>query len=377
MQQCVDNSSARSATSCDLPPRGIYQFSGRYLCEMKFPARSILVIRMSGIGDVLWTTPLLANLRLAYPDAHIAYVVRSASAFVLENNPDIDEIIRFEDESLTYQLGFLRRLRKRGFDLSIDLICSPATAIQSVASRARVRIGFDFRLREKLYTHRLSAREANHGHEVEFNLFVLRHMDIPERSRALVWRVSDDERRHAGEQWQQLEFQENERVVALIPTGGYPSKKWPLQHWKELVSDPRLSGTRFLLFWGNETERRDAHEIAQTSGQAIAAPKGTLREAAALLDRCAAVVGNDSGPTHIATALGKPVVVFYGPSDPKSQGPWSERAEVLRIDDVENRCCRRLDCPDPICMTEIPAQRAADALLRALESTTAGQEHAS
>ncbi|MBN1448050.1 MAG: glycosyltransferase family 9 protein, partial [Bacteroidetes bacterium] len=125
---------------------------------MKFPAESILVIRMSGIGDVLWTTPLLANLRRAYPDAHIAYVVRSSSALVLENNPDIDELLLFEREDLPWQLGFLARLRKRRFDLSIDLICSPATAIQSVVSGARTRIGFDFRIREKLYNHRLSAR---------------------------------------------------------------------------------------------------------------------------------------------------------------------------------------------------------------------------
>ena len=336
---------------------------------MKFPAKSILVIRMSGIGDVLWTTPLLSNLRLAYPDAHIAYVVRSASAFVLENNPDIDEIIRFEDESIRYQLGFLRRLRKKRFDLSIDLICSPATAIQSVASGARVRIGFDFRVRERLYTERLSAREANHGHEVEFNLFVLRAMGIPERSRALVWSVSEQERVRAAEQWPALGLSDEISVVALIPTGGYPSKKWPLAYWRELVADPRLAGLRFLVFWGNESERRDAEQIAAACPRVAVAPAGTLREAAALMDRCAVAVGNDSGPSHIATALGKPVVIFYGPSDPKSQGPWSERAEILRIDDVEQRCCRRLDCPEPICMTGIGSDRAVTALLRALGGT--------
>ena len=332
-----------------------------------FPANRILVIRMSGIGDVLWTTPLLANLRLAYPEAHIAYVVRTASSFVLEHNPDVDEIIRFEDESIRYQLGFLRRLRKKGFDLSIDLICSPATAIQSLASGARMRVGYDFRVREKLYTHRLSAREANHGHEVEFNLFALRALGLEERTRSLVWRVSDDERREAEIRWTSLDIPEGAPVVALIPTGGFPSKKWPLAHWQGLVADPRLAHAHFLVFWGSESERRDAEAIASVSPRVRLEPGGSLRDSAALMDRCAAAVGNDSGPTHISTALGLPVVMFYGPTNPKSQGPWSDRAEVLRIPDVETRCCRRLDCPDPVCMTEIPPAQVADAVLRALQ----------
>lgn len=330
---------------------------------MKFPAQSILVIRMSGIGDVLWTTPMLANLRRAYPDAHIAYVVRTASAFVLENNPDVDELLLFEREELWWQLGFLRHLRRRHFDLSIDLICSPATAIQSVVSGAHTRIGFDFRIREKLYNHRLSAREANRGHEVEFNLAVLEYMDIPVRTTALVWRVSEAERARAEDAWRQLAFCDSDAVVALIPTGGYPSKKWPLAHWQALTRRPEFESLRFLVFWGSDGERRDAEAIAaESGGRAVAAPPGTLRDAAALMERCAVAVGNDSGPTHIATALQLPVVTFYGPSDPRSQGPWSDRAVVLQIEDVETRCCRRLDCPDPVCMTEIAPARAADAL---------------
>jgi ADP-heptose:LPS heptosyltransferase len=91
------------------------------------------------------------------------------------------------------------------------------------------------------------------------------------------------------------------------------------------------------------------------------------------MQRCHSVVGNDSGPTHIATALQLPVVTFYGPSDPRSQGPWSERARVLQIENVEQRCCRKLDCPDPVCMTDIPPERAARALRELEEQTTGGR----
>ncbi len=334
---------------------------------MKFPAESILVIRMSGIGDVLWTTPLLANLRLAYPTAHIAYVVRTASALVLRNNPDVDEVLLFEHESIRWQLGFLRRLRRRRFDLSIDLICSPATAIQSVVSGAHTRVGFDFRGRKWLYNHRLSAHAANHGHEAEFNLFVLQYMGIPLRTRALVWRIADDERERADGQWRALGCADNDAVIGIIPTGGYASKKWPLPYWMELVTLPELRERRFLVFWGNDIERADAEALAaHAPGRVLAAPALSLRDTAALIDRCAAIVGNDSGPLHIATALHPPVVALYGPSNPKSQGPWGERATVLQADDIDAICCRRTDCPDPVCMKGIPPQRVAAALLHAL-----------
>ena len=319
---------------------------------------------MSGIGDVLWTTPFLSNLRRAYPGAHIAYIVRRNCAFVLENNPDIDELIVFEDERLSCQLLFLWRLSRKRFDLAIDLVCTPATAIQSFVSGAKTRIGFDFRIRQRLYTHRLSRIEANHGHEVEFNLFVLPFLGIPEESRTLVWNVSDDERAVAQGQWNELGFSDSQPVIAFIPTGGYPSKKWPASHFAELANGGRLSSDyRYLVFWGSEAERNEAGVIAALGGEAVVvAPANNLRHTAALLSRCIAAVGNDSGPTHVATALGIPVVMPYGPSDERNQGPWSSRARVVTADDREQRCCRRTDCPDPVCMTGIDADRVARAL---------------
>ena len=334
---------------------------------MKFPAESILVLRMSGIGDVLWTTPLLANLRMAYPHAHIGYVVRTSSALVLVNNPHVDEILLFEQEDLRWQMKFLSRLHKKHFDLSIDLVCSPATAIQSVACGAHTRIGFDFRVRKYLYNHKLSAAAANHGHEVEFNLFPLQYMGIPVRTRSLVWNVSAEERAQADRHWRDLALPENEKVVGIISTGGFPSKKWPVAYWREMTRSDVLKDVRFLAFWGSERERREAEEIARDSGGRITvAPPTTLREDAALMDRCACFVGNDSGPLHIATALDKPVLAFYGPTRPKSQGPWSDKAVVLQADDVDAICCRRVDCPDPVCMKGIHPSRAAETLLAQL-----------
>jgi len=330
---------------------------------MKFPADSILIIRMSGIGDVLWTTPMLRSLRSAYPRARIAYVARPASAQVLEHNPHIDEVLLFEQKSLFWQAGFLARLRREGFDMSIDLVCTPATALQSLMSRARTRIGFDFRIRKMCYNHRLSARAANYGHEVEFNLFVLNYMGVPVRSKELDWFVATEEQEWAHECWRSLALPEGEPVVGLIPTGAYESKKWPLNYWRELTRC--CSDIRFIVFWGNDVEHRDAqHLVAHGNGRVVAAPESTLRQAAALMHYCALVIGNDSGPLHVATALRKPVIALYGPSNPASQGPWCETATVVQADDVDSICCRRVDCPDPVYMKGIVPERIVELTLR-------------
>ncbi len=323
------------------------------------PPRSILVIRMSGIGDVVWTTPLLANLRRAWPMAHIAYVARPAAAQVLIGNPDIDEIILFESERISWQIALLARLARRRFDLSIDLICSPATALQSWFA-ARVRVGFDFRGRRHLYNRVLSRYEANRAHAVDFNLYPAGHLGIPIVSKALVWTVLPEEA-HAADAAVRTHAPHGERLVVFIPTGGFDSKKWPAASYaalgRILAEEKNL---RILVIWGSERELHEAREIVAGIGPtAQVAERHPLRETAALLARSALVVGNDTGPLHIATAVGVPVVALLGPVNDLSQGPWSDRAIYVRAQHLDEPCCGRNDCTTPRCMTGITPEQVA------------------
>lgn len=293
---------------------------------------SVLVLRMAGVGDVLWTTPFLANLRHGLPDAHIAYVVRRGCAPVLENNPDVDELLVFESDRPGFQLGFIRRLRRRRFDCSIDLICTPGTAIQSLAAHAPVRVGFDFRMRKHAYTRRLDPHAANHGHSVEFHLYALEALGIPVVSRDLVWNCTPEERMEADALWTSLRLPSGVPVVALIPTGAFESKKWPVEHWQRLIAaSAELPDAQFLIVWGSAIEREHACAIQQAQPQrATLLPPTTLRQLAALLERCTAAVGNDSGPLHIASAMRIPVLGLYGRTNAKSHGPWGSAGVTLQ-----------------------------------------------
>ncbi len=329
---------------------------------------------MSGIGDVMWSTPLLANLKLAYPDARIGYVVRSKCALALENNPHVDSIHLFEEESISYQLGFLRRLRKERYELTIDIICSPATAIQSVVSGAKDRIGFDFRGRRHLYNHVLSKAEANRGHEVEFDLAVLDYMEIPRRHTEMVWIVSEEETAHAQRSLRAMGVEPGAICVALVPTGGYQSKKWFPEYYAETArSLVESHGIHALVFWGNDVEERDAHTIEKLGGRNVhAVPEQNLRHAAAMLNECSVVIGNDTGPLHLSCALGCRVIALYGRSDPKAQGPWGDNVIVLRAPNVDEICCKRLTCIEPThaCMRQLVPEMVIDEARRSLDVIT-------
>lgn len=332
----------------------------------------ILVLRMSGVGDVLWTTPLLRALRRGLPGSRIHYVVRQSCAAVLENNPDIDDLLVYRDGGLRSQIAFLGEIRARRCELSIDLVGTPRTAIQSLASGAGVRIGFDFGYRRLFYNRVLSAREANYGHEVEFNLFVLPALGIEEAGKDLVFNLSLQEVEYRDRVWRELGFDAKDRVIGLLPTGGWACKRWPAENFSELG---RLNGghgaRKYLVLWGSKSEKEEAERIVHGIGRhAAMAPQTTLRQMAALLAGCAAVVGNDTGPLHIATALGVPVVSFYGPTSPMAQGPWGEGHRVLRDESLSCLVCNRTDCRDPKCMRGIPVSAASQALEEILSQSS-------
>ena len=316
-------------------------------------ANNILVLRMSGVGDVLWTTPFLTSLRKAYSGAKISYVVKDFCAPVLFNNPDIDDLVIFKKGSLSEQIAFLKELRKAGFDMTIDLVGTPRTAIQSVISGAMNRIGFNFGYRRFFYNHLLDARAANHGHEVEFNLAVLDYLNVPVMGKELVFNLNDDEEKCREIVYNELELH-GKRIIGLIPTGGWACKRWPIMNYVETAKTlSRPKDRELLVFWGSPSEEMDAKIIKAACPAVKIIPKTSLRQMAALLSGCSLIIGNDSGPLHIATAFKIPVISFYGPTVPRSQGPWGAGHVILQDKSLDCLGCNRMNCPDPKCMKGI------------------------
>ena len=332
---------------------------------------NILVIKMLGVGDVVWTTPLLSNLRRGFPQAKISFLCRSFCAPVLANNPDLDEVISFDPGSLKDQIQFIRELRRRKFDLVIDLFGSPRTAFLSLASGSGTRMGFDFGYRRLFYTEVLSSKEANQGHEVEFHLFVLKALGIPVKTRELVFNLTSAEKDFKSQHWREWGIKEKETVVGLAATSGCSCRRWPEQNFSRLARElSEMKNIRVMIFWGLRAEMESAQRIAKgAEDKILIIPQTSLRQMAALLAGCDLVIGNNCGPVQLATAFKVPVINFHGPTRPLGQGPWGVPNIILRNESLSCLECNKTSCPDPKCMTGITVEQ----VMAAFKNMTAGK----
>jgi len=317
--------------------------------------RHILLVRLDVIGDFVLNTPLLRELRRAFPSAKITAVVNEGVLNLCETCPYVDEVIPFRCNvrSLLRQFiwpwrayQFARRiLSTKRFDLAIlprrDSDIGFATFI-AYFSGASWRIGFAshatrYKMRmnsgfDKLLTH-VIAEDPSHKHEVEHNLALLRALAVtPADDRTELWVTPVDES-YAEQLFRGHGVLTSFPVFGICPSPGNSElKQWPVSSYAELcVELVRRYGGRIVVFGGPGEERlgrpieeRLAANVINLTG------KTTLRQMAAVLKRCHLFIGNDAGPLHMAAAMGVPVIGIYGSSCHHRYGPWKHQAVLNR-----------------------------------------------
>lgn len=355
------------------------QFAAAFdtLAAMKAPKR-ILVIKLRAIGDVVMATPVPENLRRAFPSAVIDFLTEKICAPVVRGHSAINEVIEFDRRSLQKlspikralaTLTTLRDLRRRRYDLVFDLFGNPRTAIMTLATGAQTRVGFRFRWRRHAYNVVVTPR-GHLVHEVEFNLDALRALNIPIFSRQLVRPFDKASDAHAERFWIDNDLQ-GKTVIGLNSSGGWYTKRWPLERFAALGDRivEKLEAV-VLLIWG-PGELDDARRIARLMQQkAMLIPQSDLILLAALLRRLTALVSNDSGPLHIAAAVGTPVVGIYGPTRPDLQGPWGEGHQIVRLEGLDCLGCNGVTCRIKThdCMKKLEVETGLQALEKCLRN---------
>ena len=353
-----------------------------------------LIVRLGALGDVVHAIPVAAALRRAFPDARIDWLVSAKHREILDLVPVIDRRIVINDRPSTPAdgqsrsdreadatagtslLGAVRELRQARYDVAIDLQGLVKSALLARLSGAPRVVGFSSRYaRERaariFYT---DVHDPGRGglydpretrHVVDINIGLLSALGIATaRPEFPIDEVDSDAARA-------LRAQTGGRYALLNPGAAWPNKRWPPARLAAIAVQLReRHGLMSVVLWGPGEDALAAEVVDGASGAAVLSPRTTIVDLAALARRAALMVSGDTGPTHIAAALGTPIVGIYGPTRPARNGPMSP-LDITVSRDTICQCHHLRRCRlDRMCLLDIEVAEVAAAVERRLAAET-------
>lgn len=301
-----------------------------------------ILIRMPNwLGDIVMATPVIEGVRKKYPEAHLTALLPEKLAPLLEKDPHLDQILGFRS-----RYGSLYQLMKQGkYDLGILLTNSFSSAFLMWAAGVKERIGYRGDGRS-LFLTRWEKKSGEREHLVK----TYQELLGGEPSLIPQLYVEKGERKHQG------------RVIGIHAGSAYgPAKCWPRERFRELAI--RLKEEATVLFFGDAAGYKEIEKITEGLGEKVInlAGKTTIRELMELMSGCDVIVSNDSGPMHIADALGIPLVALFGSTDPRVTGPFRSKKVIWKK--VSCSPCFKRECPiDFRCMKAIGVGEVFDAV---------------
>jgi len=309
---------------------------------------NIALVKLSSIGDVVHALPVAAALRAGLPQARLTWIVERREAAVLRGNAALSEIVPVDTRgwrrartplSVAESAGALvalgRHLRASRFDVAIDLQGLVKSGVITAATRAPLRIGFAVpHCREPLntlFTNRRVAPLASARHVVDHYLSLVEPLGVRAHSVEFPLPVDAAAEARIDEFLAGAGLKPRDRLVVLNPGAGRADKRWPTERFRalarRLVDDAAAS---VLVTWG-PNELGGARVIVDPgpAGRAALAPPTNLDELLAVLRRASVVVAGDTGPLHLAAALGTPCVGLYGPTSAERNGPYGQVPRAL------------------------------------------------
>ncbi len=336
------------------------------------PPESVLLIKPSSLGDVITGIPVLRGLRRSFPRAHLAWLVTPACAGVLEGQAELDEVIEFDRRRFGRMgwdplagrdfIRFCRDIRRRRFDWVIDLQGLFRSGFIARVSGAPVRAGFA-RARELATMFYTRAVEVRADHTIDRNIELAQALGVDARPEDLALTPTDAARQAIAERLAESGAPAGGYVL-LIPGTRWPSKLYPVRHWRSLIAE--LRGDAAIVLGGAPDERALCDELAEPFGDAVAnlAGQTSLAQFVALVASAGAVVCCDSAANFIAPAVATPSVTLIGPTRPERTGPYGPRTRAL-LGDVTCQGCLKRRCRHVTCMQTIDPRQVAQAVREA------------
>ncbi len=337
-----------------------------------------IIIRMPNwIGDLVMATPILTDIRKAYPNAHITAMSRSPICDLLREDRDIDELFCFSKVNSFGRRDELRdiieKLRRGNYDLGILLTHSFSSAWWFWWGKVKRRLGYQCNARSLLLTDKVPLPpHVQQQHLVLTYKMLLEPLGIPISETKPRLFVADKELDEARTLLKQLGITPQHRLVGINPGAAYGSAKcWLPNRFREVTE--RLLGQEDIriIYFGDQASMPLVKEICQGLPSPVINLAGltSLRELTCLIKLCSVLLTNDSGPMHLAAALGTPVVALFGSTSEVVTGPYKTGTVIHKH--VECSPCYKRVCPiDFRCMKKIEADEVYEAILKSLNHDT-------
>lgn len=326
----------------------------------------ILIIKPSALGDILHSLAVVGAIKKEYPDIRIGWVVNRDYAALLEQHPLIDTVyvfdrkkwgkLRYMGATLREFPAFMRSIRNEKYDYVIDLQGLFRSGLVTAFSGARLKIGLsDAREGSRLaYSHVITVHDKKR-HAVDRYLKTVNYFEIQCDdciTFPVYWSKHDEKR--VDELCRQNGLTNGSLVIGLNPNARWGSKCWPEEHFAQLGDMLYEKLKAKVVFVGSPADRQTAEAIvsAMKHRPVDAVGQTSLLELGALLKRMECLVTNDSGPMHMAVAVGTPVVALFGPTDPQKTGPYGNGHAVIQKN-LSCAACMRRSCMTRKCMSDI------------------------
>jgi lipopolysaccharide heptosyltransferase I len=342
---------------------------------------NILIVKLSAIGDVIHTLPALNAVRNYYPDANITWLVEEDAAALVQGHEALDRVIVSKRKRWLKALRslsflntikevyvFIKSLRDTRYDMILDFQALLKSGILIALAKGRRKIGFGKGLEHMEHSYiflneRIPAVDME-IHALSRGMMLLNAVGIPANKVEYKLPMSDHDRKKIDELMKQHSINDERSLIAINPVAKWETKLWPNNKFAELADMLVDQYNMKIVFTGGIKDYSIIQMITSSmKGRAINfAGKTTLTELAALYEKAALVVSTDTGPMHLAAAVGTPVVALFGPTASWRTGPYGTGHHVIKAE-LECSPCFKRQCETTDCMSQISMKQVMDAAM--------------
>ncbi len=317
----------------------------------------IVIVNLLYLGDLLFSTPFIRNLRKNYPEAQLDIVVNAKFRDIIKNNPHLDGVYAFDKRwGLKKSCEFAKALRVENYDLGLNIHGSYRSLILTRLINPGYSMGF-CQPGGSFFLDRRVLKEGEHMVEVYLNF--LKNLGVQIKAGQELELIIEEKAQERMDSLLTAHRAGQEDILIGLNTGGtWPTKRWTKEGFAGLARLLLDQGLKIIFLGGAEDLERvqDILDMVECKGSIIEATASTdLMELAALINRCSLVISGDTGPVHVAAALGVPTVTIFGPSDDKKYRPYGPGHEIVKLD-LDCQPCGKHNCDHHTCMKEIRAE---------------------